>query len=442
MATNETLATPSSEAAKHFDTLQIHAGAAPDPTTHSRALPIYQTAAYSFEDAQDGADLFALKKFGNIYGRLTNSTVEAIEHRLVAIESASYAVAVASGHAAEILALLNIVQTGDSIVASNSLYGGTWNIFLHTFKRLGINVRFVETTDIDGFVAASDETTKAWYVETIGNPRLDVADVDALSAAALSIGLPLFVDNTFATPYLFRPAEHGAAVTIESLTKWIGGHGTSLGGAIIDSGTFNWGNGKFPTIDGPDDSYTGLNFWETFGNFPGLGNVAFGLRARAQLLRDFGPTLSPFNAQQIGLGLETLSLRVQRHSDNALAVAHFLENHPNVAWVSYPGLEGHPTHDVAVREFEHGFGGVVIFGVKGGREKGIETIDKLKLFSNLANVGDAKSLVIHPASTTHSQLSDTELVAAGISADLIRLSVGIEDIDDIIADLDQALQQA
>lgn len=431
-----------SDITTHFDTLAIHAGTSPDPTTHSRALPLYQTVAYSFESAKEGADLFALRTFGNIYGRLTNPTVEAIETRLAALHNASYAVGVASGHAAEILALLNIIETGDSIVASNSLYGGTWNIFLHTFKKLGITVRFVEATDIDAFAAATDETTKAWYLETIGNPRLDVPNIPAIAEAGRSLGIPLFVDNTFATPYLSRPGDFGAAVTIESLTKWIGGHGTSLGGAVIDNGNFDWGNGKFPSIAGPDESYHGLNFWETFGDFPGLGNVAFGLRVRAQLLRDFGPTLSPFNAQQIGLGIETLGLRVQRHSDNALAVARYLENHPAVSWVSYPGLESHPTHENAKKVLSNGFGGVVVFGVKGGRQAGVDFIDRLNLFSNLANVGDAKSLVIHPASTTHSQLSDTELVEAGISDDLVRLSVGIESIEDILADLDQALAQA
>ena len=343
--------------------------------------------------------------------------------------------------AAEVLALLNVAGTGDNIVSSTSLYGGTWNIFLHTFRRLGIEVRFVETTDTDGFAKASDDRTRAWFVETIGNPRLDVPDIGGLAEAGRANGIPLFVDNTFGTPYLCRPIEHGAAVVVESLTKWLGGHGTSIGGIIVDGGNFDWGNGRFPYFSEPDESYHGLKFWETFGDFPGLGNVAFGIRARVNLLRDFGPSLSPFNAQQFLLGVETLSLRVQRHSDNALAVARYLEAHPKVGWVAYPGLESHPTHANATRYLEHGFGGVVVFGVKGGLAAGKTLIDNVELFSHLANVGDAKSLIIHPASTTHSQLSAEELVKAGIGEDFIRLAIGIEDIDDILADLEQALEK-
>ncbi|MFZ2756156.1 MAG: O-acetylhomoserine aminocarboxypropyltransferase/cysteine synthase family protein [Atopobiaceae bacterium] len=421
----------------HFDTLQVHAGLAPDPVTGSSSLPIYQSAAFEFKDAADAAGKFALQVPGNVYGRLTNTTTDSVAARVAALEHGSAAVAVASGHAAEILAILNIARAGDNIVASNSLYGGTWNIFLHTFERLGIHTSFVENNDVEGFLSATDENTKLWYAETIGNPRLDVSDVPALVAAASTVDVPVFVDNTFATPYLYRPAEDGAAVVIESLTKWIGGHGTSVGGAVIDGGNFDWGKveGKFPTLTEPDPDYHGLVFWDA------LGSAAFGTRVLAQQLRDFGPTLSPFNAQQIGLGIETLSLRVQRQSDSALAVARHLENHPKIAWVSYPGLESHPNHDVAARILRHGFGGVVVFGVRGGRQSGLDLVDNVRLATHLANVGDAKTLIIHPASTTHSQLTAEQLEAAHLSEDLVRLSVGIESVDDIIADLDQALDR-
>jgi len=424
-----------------FDTRAVHAGAAPDPTTGSRAVPIYQTVAYNFKDTDHAANLFGLREFGNIYSRIMNPTTDVLEQRLAALHGGSAALAVSSGHAAENLALLNLAGAGDSIVASTSLYGGTWNIFLHTFKRLGISVSFVEPTDIQGFIDATDDTTKAWFIETIGNPRLDVPNIKGLADAGRELGVPLVVDNTFATPYLCRPIEHGAAVVIESLTKWIGGHGTSIGGAVIDGGNFDWGNGRFPQFTEPDASYHGLKFWEVFGDFPGLGNVAFAIRLRVNLLRDIGATLAPFNAQQFLLGIETLSLRVQRHSDNALAVAKFLQTHPKVGWVTYPGLEGHPTKANADEFLEHGFGGVIVFGVKGGAESGRKLIESVKLFSHLANVGDAKSLIIHPATTTHSQLSDEELVRAGIGPDFVRISVGIEDIGDIIADLEQALQE-
>jgi len=424
-----------------FDTIAVHGGATADPTTGSRAVPIYQTVAYNFKDSDHAADLFGLRAFGNIYSRIMNPTNDVLEQRVAALEGGSAAVAVASGHAAEVLALLNVAGTGDNIVSSTSLYGGTWNIFLHTFRRLGIEVRFVETTDTEGFSAASDERTRAWFVETIGNPRLDVPDIGGLAEAGRAIGVPLFVDNTFGTPYLCKPIKHGAAVVVESLTKWLGGHGTSIGGIVVDGGNFDWGTGRHPFLTEADESYHGLRFWETFGDFPGLGNVAFAIRLRTQLLRDFGPALSPFNAQQFLLGVETLSLRVQRHSDNALAVARYLEAHPKVEWVAYPGLESHPTHGNAKRYLENGFGGVVVFGVKGGLTAGKTLIDSVELFSHLANVGDAKSLIIHPASTTHSQLSADELVKAGIGDDFIRLSVGIESIDDILGDLEQALER-
>jgi O-acetylhomoserine (thiol)-lyase len=424
-----------------FDTLAVHAGQEPDPTTGSRGVPIYQTVAYNFRDTDHAADLFGLREFGNIYSRIMNPTNDVLEQRVAALEGGTAAVAVASGHAAEIVSLLNLAGSGDSIVSSTSLYGGTWNIFLHTFKRLGIDVRFVETTDVDGFVGATDDTTKAWFVETIGNPRLDVPDLDALAEAGRDLRVPLVVDNTFATPYLCRPIEHGAAIVIHSLTKWIGGHGTSIGGILVDGGNFDWGSGRFPHFTEPDPSYHGLAFWDTFGDFPGLGNVAFALRARTNLLRDLGPALSPFNAHQFLLGLETLSLRVQRHSDNALAVARFLAEHPKVTWVTYPGLEDHPTRANADRYLTGGFGGVVVFGVEGGLEAGRALIDSVELFSHLANVGDAKSLIIHPASTTHSQLSAQELETAGIGPDFVRLSVGIEDTSDLLADLGQALER-
>ena len=426
--------------AKHFDTLQIHAGLEPDSTTGAAALPIYASAAFQFDSAPDAAAKFALSKPGNVYGRLTNTTTDAVAARVAAIEGGTGAVAVASGHAAEILALTHLGGAGDHIVASDSLYGGTWNIFLHTLADLGVETTFVENNDVDGFVAATKPNTKLWYVETIGNPLVDVADVPAFVEAANSLKepVPVFVDNTFATPYLYRPADDGAAVVIESLTKWIGGHGATLGGAVIDTGKFDWKQtpGKFPTLTEPDPSYHDLVFADAAPAAP------FSTRVLANKLRDFGPTLSPYAAQLIGIGIETLSLRAQRHSDNALAVAKYLESHPKVSWVRYSGLENDPSHEVASRILHNGFGGVVVFGVKGGRDAGLKVVDEVKLFTHLANVGDAKSLIIHPASTTHSQLTAEQLEAAHLSEDLIRLSVGIENVDDIIADLDQALAKA
>lgn len=423
-----------SDVTAHFDTLQVHAGLTPDPTTGAAALPIYATAAWQFDDAEDAAAKFALSRPGNVYSRLTNSTTDSIAARVAAIEGAASAVCVASGHAAEILAFTNIGRAGDHIVASDSLYGGTWNILLHSLHDLGIETTFVPNNDIDAFVAATRANTKLWYVETIGNPRVDVADVPALVDAAGALGIPLFVDNTFATPYLYRPSDDGAAVVIESLTKWIGGHGATIGGAVVDSGKFDWkAAGRFPTLTEPDESYHGAVWTEAAPAAP------FATRVLAQRLRDLGPTLSPYAAQLIGLGIETLSLRVQRHADNALAVARFLREHPKVAWVRYPGLEDDPSHEVASRILRNGFGGVVVFGTKAGRQGGLEVINNVKLHTLLANVGDAKSLIIHPASTTHSQLTAEQLEAAHLSEDLIRLSVGIENVDDIIADLDQAL---
>lgn len=422
---------------KHFDTLQVHAGYAPDPTTGSAALPIYASAAFQFDDAADGAAKFALARPGNVYGRLTNTTADAVAARVAAVEGAAGAVAVASGHAAEILAITNIAGAGDHVVASDSLYGGTWNILLHTLADLGIETTFVQNNDIDAFVAATRKNTKLWYVETIGNPLVDVANIPALVEAARSLSepVPVFVDNTFATPYLYRPTQDGAAVVLESLTKWIGGHGVALGGAVVDAGTYDWKAqaDKFPTIAKPDPSYHGAVFADAAPAAP------FSTRVLANKLRDFGPTLSPYAAQLIGIGLETLSLRVERHCANALAVAQFLRDHPKVKWVRYPGLADDPSHDLASRLLRHGFGGVLVFGVAGGREAGLKVVDNVRLFTHLANVGDAKSLIIHPTSTTHSQLSAEQLETAHLSEDLVRLSVGIEDVDDLIADLDQAL---
>jgi O-acetylhomoserine (thiol)-lyase len=427
--------------APRFDTIAIHGGHVPDPTTGSRAVPIHQTVAYSFKDTDHAANLFGLREFGNIYSRIMNPTNEVLEQRVASLEGGTAALAVASGHAAEVISLLNVAESGDSIVSSTSLYGGTWNIFLHTFRKLGIDVRFVETTDTDGFAEASDDTTRAWFVETIGNPRLDIPDLEGLAEAGGALGIPLFVDNTFATPYLCRPIEHGAAVTVQSLTKWIGGHGTSIGGVLVDGGNFDWSAGRHPGFTEPDSSYGGLEYWDVFGDFPDLGNIAFAIKARVQLQRDIGASLSPFNSQQFLLGVETLSLRMDRHCTNALAVARYLDDHPKIEWVTYPGLDDHPTKANADKYLEGGHGGVVVFGVKGGVEAGKTLIESVELFSHLANVGDAKSLIIHPASTTHSQLSEAELEKAGIGPDFVRVSVGIEDIDDIIADLERALEK-
>ena len=424
-----------SDPATHFNTLQIHAGLTPDPTTGASSLPVYATAAWQFDDAEDAAEKFALSRPGNVYSRLTNSTTDAIAARVAALEGAPMAVAVASGHAAEVLAFTNIVRAGEHIVASDSLYGGTWNILLHTLADLGIETTFVPNNDIDAFVAATRPETKLWYVETIGNPLVDVANVPALVDAASSLDVPVFVDNTFATPYLYRPASDGAAVVIESLTKWLCGHGNTIGGAVIDTGRFDWRASaeKFPTLTAPDDSYHGAVWTEAAPHAP------FATRVLAQRLRDLGPTLSPYAAQLIGIGIETLSLRMERHCQNALAVARYLEGHPKVEWVRYPGLESDPSHELAQQLLQGGYGAVIAFGAKGGREAARSIIDKVKLHTLLANVGDAKSLIIHPASTTHSQLSPEELEAAHISEGLVRLSVGLEDANDIIADLEQAL---
>jgi len=426
----------------HFETLQIHAGQVPDPTTHARAVPIYQTTSYVFDDTDHGARLFGLQEFGNIYTRIMNPTTEVFEKRIAALEGGVAALATASGQAAQFLAITTIAQAGDNIVSTSFLYGGTYNQFKISLPRLGIQVKFVEGDKAEDFRQAIDEHTKALYVETIGNPQFNIPDFVALAQVAHENGIPLIVDNTFGTAgYLSRPIDYGADIVVESATKWIGGHGTSIGGVIVDSGKFNWGNGKFPLFTEPSPGYHGLNFQEVFGPEGPFGNIAFIIRARVEGLRDFGPALSPFNAFLLLQGLETLSLRVDRHVENALALAQWLEAHPQVTWVSYPGLPSHPYHERAKQYLQHGFGGVLAFGIQGGLAEGRKFIDSVKLASHLANVGDAKTLVIHPASTTHLQLSETEQRSAGVTPELVRVSVGLEHIDDIKADFDQAFQQ-
>ena len=423
------------------ETIALHGGQKPDPTTNARAVPIYQTTSYVFNDAAHAARLFGLQEFGNIYTRIMNPTTDVLEQRVAQLEGGSGAVAVASGQAAETLALLNIARAGDEIISSASLYGGTYNLFHYTFPKLGIDVKFVDPNEPANFRKALTKKTKAIFAETVGNPKLDTLDFAAVSKIAHGAGVPLVVDNTMPTPFLMRPFDHGADVIIHSTTKFIGGHGTSIGGVVVDSGKFDWGNGNFPDFTEPDPSYHGLKFWEVFGNFPGLGNVAFIIKLRVQLLRDLGPAMSPFNAFQFLQGLETLHLRMERHSENTLAVARFLEKHPNVSWVNYPGLTTHPSHALAKKYHHRGlYGAILGFGIKGGMEAGKKFIDHVKLFSHLANIGDAKSLVIHPASTTHQQLTPEERLATGVTDDFVRLSVGLEHVDDITADLDQALR--
>jgi O-acetylhomoserine/O-acetylserine sulfhydrylase len=424
-----------------FETLQLHAGQSADPTTLARAVPIYQTTSYKFNNADHAAALFGLQEFGNIYTRIMNPTNAVFEERIAALEGGVAALAVSSGQAAQFIAISTIAQAGDNIVATSLLYGGTYNQFKVTFPRLGIDVKFVDGDNPGDFEKLIDRKTKALYVETIGNPRLNVPDLAAIAAIAHKHGIPLVVDNTFgAGGYLARPIDHGADIVVHSATKWIGGHGTSIGGVIVDSGKFDWGNGKFPAFTEPSPGYHGLKFWETFGAQSPLGNIAFIIRARVEQLRDLGPALSPFNAFQFLQGLETLSLRVERHSTNALALALWLKRHPLVGWVSYPGLEDHPYHENAKKYLRKGlFGGVLVFGIRGGRDAGRKLIDNLQLSSLLANVGDAKTLVIHPASTTHQQLSAREQLESGVTPDLVRVSVGLEHIDDIIEDFDIAL---
>lgn len=413
-----------------------------DPTTKARAVPIYATTSFVFDDPDHAADLFGLRQFGNIYTRIMNPTTDVFERRIADLEGGVSAVAFASGQSAQTLAILNLARAGQNIVAVSSLYGGTFALFRHTLPRLGIETHFVEN-DPEAVKNAIDENTRAVFVETIGNPRLDIPDLRAIADVAHEAGVPLLVDNTFGTPILCRPIEHGADIVIHSATKWIGGHGTSIGGVVVDSGRFDWAaSERFAEFyTEPEAAYHGLKFAETFGDMGGA-NIAFAIRLRVLLLRDLGPALSPFNAFLFLQGLETLHLRMERHSENALAVARFLEEHPAVTWVTYPGLESHPDHALAQKYLTGGFGGVLTFGVQGGDETARKVIRELKLFSLLANVGDTKSLVIHPRSTTHEQLSDEESVAAGAEPDMIRLSVGIEDVEDLIADLDAALRAA
>jgi O-acetylhomoserine/O-acetylserine sulfhydrylase len=425
----------------HFETLQVHAGQEIDPTTHARAVPIYQTTSYVFDNSEHAARLFGLKEMGNIYTRIMNPTTDVFEKRMAALEGGLAALATASGHAAQFIALTNILQAGDNIVSTSYLYGGTYNQFKVQFKRLGFHVRFVEGDNPADFEKQIDERTKAIYIETIGNPRFNIPDFDALADIAKRYEIPLIVDNTFgAGGYLFRPIDHGANIVVESATKWIGGHGTTLGGVIVDAGNFNWANGKFPQFTEPSEGYHGLKFWEVFGPSCPMGNIAFIMRARVEGLRDFGSTLSPFNAFLLLQGLETLSLRVQRHADNTLEMAHWLSRHPKVNHVDYPGLPSSPYHALAKKYLKHGFGGVLAFTIKGGKEAADKLVNNVKLISHLANVGDAKSLIIHPASTTHEQLTEAEQKSSGVVPGSLRLSVGLEHIDDIKKDLDDALQ--
>ena len=427
-----------------FETLQVHAGQEPAPGTNARAVPIYQTTSYTFDSAEHGARLFALQEFGNIYTRIMNPTTDVFEKRVAALEGGVAALATASGHSAQFLAFTNIMQAGDNLVSSSKLYGGTFNQLKVTLPRLGIQAKLVSEDDLGAWRKAIDAKTKALYVETIGNPGFDVPDLDGLAALAHEHRIPLIVDNTFAAAgYLCRPIEHGADIVVQSATKWIGGHGTSIGGVIVDSGRFDWGaSGKFPMFTDPSPGYHGLVFNDVFGTKGPFGNIQFIIRARVEGLRDIGPALSPFNSFLFLQGLETLSLRVQRHCDNTLALARWLERHPQVSWTSYPGLESHPHHARARKYLRNGFGAVLGFGIKGGAEAGKKFIGALKLASNLANVGDAKTLVIHPASTTHSQLSEAEQRSAGVPPDMIRVSVGIEHIDDIREDFEEAFAAA
>lgn len=422
-----------------FETLQLHAGQEVDPTTGSRAVPIYQTTSFVFNSSEHGANLFALKEFGNIYTRIMNPTTDVFEKRVAALEGGVAALAVASGQAAQFIALSNILQSGDNFVTSSFLYGGSYNQFKVSFKRLGIEARFANGDDASSIESLINDKTKAIYLETIGNPSFSIPDFEKISEIAKSHDLPLIVDNTFgAAGYLFRPLEHGANIVVESATKWIGGHGTSIGGVIVDGGNYNWGNGKFPQFSEPSEGYHGLVFSDVFGVGSPFGNIQFIIRARVEGLRDFGPSQSPFNSFLLIQGLETLSLRVQRHVDNALELAKWLEAHPQVDKVEYPGLTSSPGHERAKKYLKNGFGAVLSFEVKGGKEAATKFVDNLKLISHLANVGDTKTLIIQPSATTHQQLSDQEQAAAGVKASSLRVSVGIEHIDDIKSDLEQA----
>ncbi len=417
------------------ETLALHGGQVADPTTGARAVPIYQTTSYQFKNTEHAANLFALKEFGNIYTRIMNPTTDVFEKRMAALDGGVGALAVASGQAAQALALLNIAQAGDEIVSADNLYGGTYNQFHYTFPRLGIKVKFVKSNDLEAFQKAITPKTKAIYAESIGNPKLDIADLEGISKVAHKNGIPFVLDNTV-SPYLLRPFDFGVDIIVYSATKFIGGHGTSIGGVIVDSGKFDWDNGKFPLISEPEPSYHGIDFIEALKP---LGNIAYIIKARVTLLRDLGPALSPFNAFLFLQGLETLHLRMPRHSENALAVAKYLKKHPRVNWVNYPGLDDSPEKERVKRYLPKGAGAILGFGIKGGLEAGRKFIDSLQLISHLANVGDAKSLAIHPATTTHQQLSDEEQLSTGVTQDFVRLSIGIEHIDDILADIEQAL---
>lgn len=424
-----------------FETLQLHAGQQIDPTTKSRAVPIYQTTSYGFNDAAHAANLFGLREFGNIYTRIMNPTTDVFEQRIAALEGGVAALATGSGQAAQFLALTNILQAGDNFISTSYLYGGTYNQFKVSFKRLGIEARFADGDKVESFESLIDGNTKAIYLETIGNPKLNIPDFQKFAALAKKYDIPLIVDNTFgAGGYFFKPIEHGANIVVESATKWIGGHGTTIGGVIVDGGNYNWGNGKFPQFTEPSEGYHGLKFWDVFGtgNPLGLPNIAFIIRARVEGLRDYGTSQSPFNSFLLLQGIETLSLRAQRHGENALALATWLEQHPEVDYVLYPGLKSNAYHDLATQYLTNGFGGVLQVGIKGGKERAAKFIESLKLASHLANVGDAKTLVIHPASTTHEQLGEAEQVASGVLPNQVRVSVGIEHIDDIKADFEQA----
>lgn len=427
---------------QRFETLQLHAGQEVDPTTHARALPIYQTSSYVFEDAKDGADLFGLRKFGNIYTRLQNPTTDVFEKRVAALEGGISGLATSSGQSAQFIALNNILQVGDNFVSTSYLYGGTYNQFKNQFKRLGVEARFTKNDDPSSFEALIDENTKALYIETIGNPELNVPDFDGIAAVAKKYDIPFIVDNTFgAGGYVFRPIEHGASIVVSSATKWIGGHGTSIGGIIVDSGNFDWGNGKFPSFSEPSEGYHGLVYSKVFGVGSPFGNIAFNIRARVEGLRDWGNAISPFNSFLLVQGLETLSLRMERHIQNTQALAEWLEQHPEVEYVNYPGLPSSKYYANAQKYLKKGAGGVLTFRLKGAPERADQLIDHVKLLSHLANIGDAKSLIIHPSATTHEQLSVEEQKASGVAPGLVRISVGIEHIEDIKADLEQALEQ-
>lgn len=423
-----------------FETLQLHAGQEEvEGTTRSRAVPIYQTTSYTFRDSQHGADLFALKEFGNIYSRIMNPTVDVFEKRIAALEGGVAAVATASGQSAQFLALTNILESGENFVTSSNLYGGTFNQFKVSFKRLGIEARFTAGEAVADYESLIDEHTRAIYCETLSNPRFNVPDFEGLSALAEKYNIPFVVDNTFgAGGYLFRPLDHGAHIVVESATKWVGGHGTTIGGVIVDGGKYNWGNGKFPQFSEPSEGYHGLVFADVFGVDGPFGNIAFAIRARVEGLRDYGPAMAPFNAFLLLQGLETLSLRVERTVDNALALAQWLEKHPKVEWVNYPGLESHPAHARAKKYLKRGFGGVLSFTVKGDKEATTSVVNELQLISHLANVGDAKTVIIQPSATTHQQMTDEEQAAAGVLPNMLRISVGIEHIDDLKGDLEQA----